>query len=143
MVNKGFNLILSFGAIVGIGITIAVYKILTSPRMENTFLVIAIAVAVAICLTVAAGISYLIIGINHRRKLYQIDIAAKQIALDDLQSKQYAIDDRFDNDHARHILEVLHGHVIDTKAPKAIETANLIIPNRISNKGISGKRYDN
>jgi ABC-type transport system involved in Fe-S cluster assembly fused permease/ATPase subunit len=131
MVNRGFNLIIGFGAIVAIGITIAIYKIMTMPSMVNTFLAIAITVAVAFCLAVIAGVSYLAVHINHRRKLYHIDTEAKEIALDALRNRYYVTSETFDMDHAKHVLDVLYGHVIEPKAPKAIEKPHKAISSQI------------
>jgi hypothetical protein len=143
MINRGMNIILGFGTIIAIGMTIAIYKIMTMPDMTNTFLTIAIAATVAVCAGFIIGISYLVITVNHRRRLYKIDTDAKQIALDQLRDRQYVTSEQFDLDHAKHIRDVLYGHVIETKKPKAIEKPNIIIPSQMTRNEAHIRNYDN
>lgn len=144
MRTTNFNLIITFGTIIAIGITIAIYRILTLPSMVSTFLAMTIAVAVAVCIAILAGASYLVIRINHKRNLYRVDIEAKQLALDAIRTSQYGIGSQFDADHAQHILEVLHGRVIETKEPRAIEIPKLSLPAIVREIPDRAKRdYDN
>jgi hypothetical protein len=142
MVNRGINIILGFGAIIAIGMTIAIYKIMTMPDMTQTFLAIMIAATVAVCAGFIIGISYLVITVNHRRRLFKIDTDAKQIALDQLRDRQYVVSETFDTDYAKHILDVLHGHVIETKRPKAIEKPGIIIPPQMSRNETHVRNYE-
>jgi hypothetical protein len=142
MVNKGLNIILGFGAIIAIGMTIAIYKIMTMPDMTQTFLAIMIAATVAVCAGFIIGISYLVITVNHRRRLYRIDTDAKQIALDQLRDRQYVTSEQFDLDHAKHIRDVLYGHVIEPKKPKAIEKPGIIIPPQMTRNESHVRNYD-
>jgi len=122
MKSTNFNLIITFGGIAGIGMAIAIYRILTMHAMETTFLAITITAAVAICIAVTMSTAYLMIRVNHHRRLYRIDAEAKQIALDSLRT----IGSEFDPEHARHILEVLHGNTIQPVKLRAIEKPRII-----------------
>lgn len=84
--HNGGNLIISFGAVIAIGLTVAIYKILTS-NIASTALEILIVVIVSIVgIAALMALSLFGIRINHVRRTYKIESDAKMAALQSLQS---------------------------------------------------------
>lgn len=83
--HNGSNLIITFGTVIAIGLTMAIYKILTS-SIASTALEVMIVIIVSI-VGIAALMTLCLFGIriNHVRRTYQIESEAKLTALRALQ----------------------------------------------------------
>lgn len=89
--QTNFNLVIGFGAIVGIGCAIAVYKLLTSRIFTEAFNAIVIALAALVCVGAFLAVAFAAIRVNHLRGLWSIERAAKRTALEVLNGQQTAI----------------------------------------------------
>lgn len=84
--HNGGSLIISFGTVIAIGLTMAIYKILTS-NIASTALEILIVVIVSIVgIAALMALSLFGIRINHVRRTYKIESDAKTAALQSLKS---------------------------------------------------------
>ena len=107
-VKKNYNLVIGFGAVIAIGLTMAIYKVLTSQIAANTLISLMIIVVIIIGIAGLLGLSFVAIRINHIHKAYKIEINAKLMALQTLQ-----------DDHTPEIaMTILYG--ITNSSPKEI-----------------------